>query len=74
VHQYFHQFMSDDRRPLLFSAGGPGGRKNPYGSINFPLAALIAASVRVAAPSLPRALSVWKSTVRLVNRSLAWGI
>jgi len=29
-----------------------------YGSINFPLAALIAASVRVAAPSLPRALSV----------------
>jgi len=24
-----------------------------YGSINFPLAALIAASVRVAAPSLP---------------------
>jgi hypothetical protein len=29
-----------------------------YGSINRPLAALIAASVRVAAPSLPRALSV----------------
>jgi len=40
--------------------GGPGVRlRNPcYGSINFPLAALIAASVRVAAPSLPRALSV----------------
>jgi hypothetical protein len=33
-------------------------KKNHYGSINFPLAALIAASVRVAAPSLPRALSV----------------
>ena len=31
-----------------------------YGSINFPLAALIAASVRVAAPSLRRELSVWK--------------
>jgi hypothetical protein len=29
-----------------------------HGSINFPVAALIAASVRVAAPSLPRALSV----------------
>jgi hypothetical protein len=27
----------------------------------------MAASVRVAAPSLPRALSVWKSTVRLVS-------
>jgi hypothetical protein len=33
-------------------------RGRDYGSINFPLAALIAASVRVAAPSLPRALSV----------------
>ena len=29
--------------------------------------ALMAASVRVAAPSLPRALSVWKSIVRLVS-------
>jgi hypothetical protein len=65
--------MSDGKRPLLFPAGGRQ-KQNPYGSINFPLAALIAASVRVAAPSLPRALSVWKSTVRLVNRSLAWGI
>ena len=40
---------------------GPGVRQSEekaiYGSINFPLVALIAASVRVAAPSLPRALS-----------------
>jgi hypothetical protein len=41
--------------------------KNHYGSINRPVVALIAASVRVAAPSFVRALSVWKSTVRLVS-------
>src|SRR5579864_1865951 len=36
-----------------------------YGSIRCPVAALMAASTRVAAPSLVRALSMWKSTVRL---------
>jgi len=39
-------------------------KRNHYG---FPLAALIVASVAGAAPSLPRALSVWKIEVRLVS-------
>ncbi len=34
------------------------------GSINRPAAAFITASVRVVAPSLARALSIWKSTLR----------
>src|SRR6202035_4843303 len=45
----------------------------PHGSIRRPVAAFSTASVRVAAPSLPRALSIWKSTVRLV-RSRIWAI
>ena len=51
-------------RPVLFhhfdGCIGDWIQTATYGSINFPLAALIAASVRVAAPSLRRELSVWK--------------
>jgi hypothetical protein len=39
-------------------AGNQIYRAPDYGSINLPVAALIAASVRVAAPSFERALSV----------------
>jgi hypothetical protein len=43
------------------------GPQRANSSIDRPVAALMAASVRVAAPSFVRALSVWKSTVRLVS-------
>jgi hypothetical protein len=41
-----------------------------YGSISRAVVALMAASMRVAAPSFSRALSMWKSIVRLDNRSI----